>query len=78
MVHIQYNLRADYGSTFTQRKDHADAFDTVVNLFWFCVEFWCADQSQPLLLRRLDGRLQYLGGARQALAVDARRDVTGP
>ena len=37
--------------------------------------------SQPLLLRRLDARLQFLGGARQALAVDARRvrkDVLGP
>ena len=31
-----------------------------------------ADQSQPLLLRRLDARLHFLGGARQALAVDAK------
>ena len=68
--------RADYGSTSTQRKDHADA-----NLLWFCVGFQWADQSQPLLLRRLDGRLQFFGGALQALAVDARRvrkDVIGP
>ena len=28
-------LRADYGPTFMQRNDHADAFGTVVNLFWF-------------------------------------------
>ena len=26
-----------------------------------------ADQSQPLLLRRVDGRLQFLGGVRKAL-----------
>ena len=36
------------------------------------VGFLRADQSQPLLLRCLDGRFQFLGGARQALAVDAR------
>ena len=39
-----------------------------------------SDQSQPLRLRRLNGRLQFLGGTRQALAVDARRvrkDVRG-
>ena len=51
------------------------------NLFWFCVGFTLADQSQPLLLRRPDTRLQFLGGAHQALAVDARRvrkDVMGP
>ena len=37
--------------------------------------------SRPLLLRRLDASLPFLGGARQALAVDSRRvrkDVTGP
>ena len=45
------------------------------------VGFRSADQSQPLLLRRLDTRLTFLGGARQALAVDARRvgkHVIGP
>ena len=31
------------------------------------------DQSQPLLLRRLDARLHFLGGARPAFAVDAKR-----
>ena len=38
------------------------------------------DQSQPLRLRHLDGRLPFLGGAGQALAVDGKRvrkDVTG-
>ena len=29
--------------------------------------------TKPLLLRRLDGRLRFLGGARQALAADTRR-----
>ena len=38
-----------------------------VNLFWFCVRFTSADQSQPLLLFRLDARLTFLGGVRQAV-----------
>ena len=29
----------------------------------FCVGFYWADQSQPLWLRHLNGRLQFLGGA---------------
>ena len=35
--------------------------------------FTLADQSQSLLLNRLDARLTFLGGERQALAVHARR-----
>ena len=42
-------------------------------MIWFRVRFTQADQSQPLLLRHLEARLTFLGGARQALAVDARR-----
>ena len=30
-----FHLRADYGSSSTQRKDHA-----VANQFWFWVGFW--------------------------------------
>ena len=44
-------------------------------------QVYVADQSQLLLLRRLDISLQFLPAARQALAVDARRvckDVMGP
>ena len=53
----------------------------LVTLFWFCVRFMLEDQSQPLLLPRLNARLHFLGGARQAVAVDARKvrkDVMGP
>ena len=60
--------KADYGSMFTQRKDHygsaASGFSERTN-------------HSLLLLRRLDGRLQFLGGARQALAVEARRVCKG-
>ena len=35
------------------------------------------DQSQPLLLRRLDGWLRFLGGACPALALDAKEDPQG-
>ena len=34
---------------------------------WFCSGFQWADQSQPGPLRRLNRRLQFLGGARQVL-----------
>ena len=42
----------------------------VLNLLWFCVGFTLADPSHSLLLR-LDARLTFLGGAGQALAVNA-------
>ena len=48
-------------------------FDAVVNLFWLCVLV-----RGPITA--LDARLQFLGGTRQALVVDARRvrkDVMG-
>ena len=50
-----------YGWTSTQRNDHLSArSDSVVNLFWSCVGFTLVDQSQPLLLRCIDARLQFL------------------
>ena len=36
-----------------------------------------ADQSQPLLLRRLDRRLQFSGGARQALCGGRKEGLQG-
>ena len=52
---------------FTQCKDPADASTSREHL-------WSrANQSQSLRLHGLDRRLQFLGGARQALAVDTRR-----
>ena len=54
-------------------------FDAVVDLYGSASGF--SDQPQTLRLHRLDERLQFLGGARQALVVDARRvrkDVRGP
>ena len=63
-----------------QRNDHADV-DAVVNLYGSASGFSERTNHSPLRLRRLNGGLQFLGGARQALAVDARRvrkDVRGP
>ena len=51
--------RLGYGSKETKCNVHADAFNAVVNLFWFCVGFELMDQSQRFLLRRLDGRLTF-------------------
>ena len=47
---------------------------SVVNLFWFCVGFTLAGQSQPLLLRRLDTRLTFLGGARPSCPCGGRKE----
>ncbi|CAL8263039.1 unnamed protein product [Boreogadus saida] len=47
------------------------SFDAVLNLFWFCVRFRGADQSQPLLLCRLDNLFRR--HMCQDLAADARR-----
>ena len=50
----------------------------VLVLRWIYVGFTLADQSQPLLLRCLDVTLEFLGGARQALAsVDAQVGLQG-
>ena len=46
-------------------------FHVVVNLYGPAWGF--SEWTDPLRLRRLNGRLQFLGGALKALAVDARR-----
>ena len=52
-----------------------------LNLYGSASGFSVWTNHSPLRLRRLEGRLRFLGGARQALAMNARRvrkDVKGP
>ena len=56
-------------------------FDAGVNLYGSASVFSERTNHSPLLLRRLEGRLTFLEGARLALALYARRvrkDVRGP
>ena len=74
-------LRADHGPTFTQHNDHADA--STQSLTFMVLRLSLVLVSGPIaaLAAASPQRLQFLGGARQALAVDARRvrkDVRGP
>ena len=62
-------------TTQSLRPSHEPVFDL---RRWIYVKL--ADQSHPLLLHRLDARLQFLGGECQALAVEGgtHKDVVGP
>ena len=67
MVLRQRNAHADVSTFmvlrqgFSERTNHSRCFSERTN------------HSRCLWMRRLDGRLRFLGGGRQALEVDARR-----
>ena len=72
------------GSFWLKSKKSSNYHSALCSLPCLPVSIWRGKDPldpQPMLLRRVDGRLRFLGVARPALAVDGRRvrkDVRGP